>query len=356
MRIDLDDKIVWQIGSGDDTRNYAKIFFDFGVALVGPGNPGKHGEEKTRKYYSKNPATNNWGAQLAKVKKGEWVVIRKGRKQILGIGEVVGLYDYSEMFEDVEGWDLQHFIRVNWYKPDKIISFAGTPLVMSTIASCSKKEVLERIKQSEFSPVETKYTIKYGNDLPAKLTPGDLTSRFIDCGIRIQDAENITHTIRRIIQLAAWYYHNDFKASEHELRTFLVIPLLISLGWPEQKIKVEYKNIDIALFGAPFRPTERDYDPTPLIIIETKNYDNGLAFTDKQIERYASKYPECQKFVTTNGYRYRYFIREDKSLIPKGYINLLNLREAHLLEEHISGPFQTLLFMSNLIADSISNN
>jgi len=350
MKIDLSNKVVWQIGSGDDTRNYANVFFDFGVALVGPGDPGKHGEEPTEKYYQANPKVKNWGAELAKIQPGHWIVIRKGRKQILGIGEVIGEYDYSEMFEDVEGWDLQHFIKVKWFKPVEEIRFSGTPLVMSTIAACNHSEVLDRICNSEFKREEKKLEVKYDTELPKKLDPEDLPTRFIDSGIRIQDAENIANTIRRIIQLADWYFKNDFKASEHELRTFLVVPLLISLGWSEQKIKVEYQNMDISLFEHPFRPNGKKYTPSPFTIIETKKYDNGLAFTNKQVERYASKYPECEYFITTNGYRYRFFTRDGNQLKAEGYINLLNIRERDLLDQNIDGAFKTLLKMSNLSA------
>lgn len=349
MLIDLSGKTVWQIGSGDGSRNYAQVFFDYGVALVGPGDHGKHGTEETDKFYETHPEVRNWGIELARVKKGDWMVIRKGRKQILGIGEVVGPYDYSSMFEDIEGWDLQHFVRVDWYQPIEKIEFDGTPLVMSTLANCAHEEVLSKIDESAFKKVNKKHEVTYEKDLPKKLSPTDLTSLFIDKGIRIQDAENIANTINRIIQLATWYYKNDFGASEHELRTFLVVPLLISLGWPEQKIKIEYRNIDIALFQSPYRQMGKDTNPDPFVIIETKKYDNGLAFSNKQIERYAAKFPGCERFVTTNGYRYRYYNRNGDELVLKGYINLLNLRERDLIDPYIMNAFSTLLAISNLL-------
>lgn len=34
---------TWQIGTGDDTRSYFDIFSTYGVALVGPGDPGREG-------------------------------------------------------------------------------------------------------------------------------------------------------------------------------------------------------------------------------------------------------------------------------------------------------------------------
>ncbi len=39
--------------------------------------------------------------------------------------------------------------------------------------------------------------------------------------------------------------------SEHETRTFLITPLLVALGWSEQRIKIEWDKLDVALFRYP---------------------------------------------------------------------------------------------------------
>lgn len=347
MKRDFSKETLWQVGSGDGSRNYAKYFFDYGVALVGPGNPGRHGDPDTERFYQDNPGVNNWGAELAKINLGDWIIIRKGRKQILGIGEVIGEYQYSTMFEDVEGWDLQHYRKVKWYQPEIPIEFKKSHLVMDTLARCHHQKVVDRLAETTFKEVEPSDEVMSSEHLPTKLTPEELTPKLIDSGVRIGDAENITHTIRRVIQLAKWYYQNDFHASEHELRTFLVVPFLFSLGWPEQKIKIELKKIDITLFDQPYRASQED-KLSPKMIIETKNYDNGLAFTKKQVAAYGKKFENCKWFVTTNGFRYRLYRKENGELIPKGYLNLLNMREQNLLYREEGGAYQTLLQLSNL--------
>ena len=70
---------TWQIGSGDNTRNYSDVFFKFGVALVGPGSIGREGSPEVVEFYKNNPKKTNWGNWLTEVKKSQWLILRKGR-------------------------------------------------------------------------------------------------------------------------------------------------------------------------------------------------------------------------------------------------------------------------------------
>lgn len=38
---DINPKNTWQIATGYNTRNYSDIFLKYGVAIVGPGDPGE---------------------------------------------------------------------------------------------------------------------------------------------------------------------------------------------------------------------------------------------------------------------------------------------------------------------------
>jgi hypothetical protein len=53
--------------------------------------------------------------------------------------------------------------------------------------------------------------------------------------------------ISRIQRLARWYSRRAGWVSEHEIRTFLIVPLPLALGWPEQRINIEYEHADIAV-------------------------------------------------------------------------------------------------------------
>ena len=86
---------------------------------------------------------------------------------------------------------------------------------------------------------------------------------------------------------------------EHETRSFLVLPLLLALGWSEQQIKIELgvkgerKRIDIACFARAYRRDssgELNYEDCTLII-ETKDFRLGLEEAPDQAKAYAEHFP-----------------------------------------------------------------
>lgn len=333
---------TWQIGTGDGTRSYFDIFLRYGVALVGPGDPGMEGSPEAKLFYAANPYRNNWGEKLKKVKKDEWLIARKGKQTILAIGRVTEEYDYSNLFSDVEGWDLQHFVKVKWYKPDtknEIIEFDNLPLGQSTLQGCNNAVVFDEIYKTEFKEAKNEFNVE-DLILPADISIDKIVSALIDSGVRIQDAENIGFTLNRIVRLTDWYLANDGESLEIEIVFFLVVPLLIALGWSEQKIKIEYNNIDVALFHLPFKG---NYKTSPEIIIEAKTFGNGLAFTGEQIKTYAEKYPECKKFIATNGFRYKYFEKLNGKMEFIGYFNLIDLKERNVLYDVPHTSVETIL-------------
>lgn len=344
---DINKGNTWQIGTGDDTRMYHDIFIKYGVALVGPGDPGKEGDSNTKLYYNNNPQIKNWGATLKEIKKGEWIIARKGKQIILAVGQVLEEYNYSHLFWDIEGWDLQHYIKVKWYKPktvNGVIEFSTKPLGQSTLQGCYNPVVFAEIYKIEFEEVKNDFEVE-DFYLSKAINHIQIIDALIHEGVRIQDAENIGNTINRIVRLTDWYLINDFETLEAEIVAFLVTPLLIALGWSEQKIKIEYNYIDIALFNKSFNG---DYSLTPQIIIEVKTFSNGLAFTDDQIKKYASKYPNCKKFITTNGFRYKYFEKMNNELVYMGYFNLIKLNERNIVYDIPISSIATLLKISNL--------
>lgn len=322
MRLDVNTNEIWQIGSGNESRDYCQLCLDYGIAIAGDGDVLKN-----------------------KVKENHWIILRKGRKIIKAVGKVSSKYLTSKFLSDVEGWDLRHLRYVDWYVPiEGEISFDKSILSMSTIERCPNENVKEKIINNQFTNVSPTHKFEDIN-LPEEITLNNLTTSLIDHGIRIQDSENISTTIRRIIDLAKWYQRNDKYAKEHEIRTFLVIPLIIALGWSEQKIKIEYNKIDIAIFKKSFTGNYKD---TPYIIVETKTFEDGLSFTKEQLSRYTDNYPTCKYAVATNGIRYKFYDIESNQYIERSYLNLNNLRERHLQYPEINGGIQCLIDMSNL--------
>lgn len=343
MKLNITDKIIWQVGSGNDTRPYDDICLKFGIAMVGPGRFGDIRNPKNIQRY-KDEGESDWGSYLNQIEKGHFIILRRGKKKILAVGEVTKEYDYNMLLSDIHGWDLQHYICVDWYVPVNPIEFSGTPLAQSTLARVYSDEVINRLATEDF----TSYTgIK--NDLsqlkmPKEIIVKDVTNSLVDYGLRIQDAENISKTIERIIKLASWYNQNDYHVLEHEIRTFLVIPLLISLGWSEQKLKIEYNKIDVAIFKKPFIG---DYKESPNIIIETKRFHDGLYYATEAAKYYAKEYKECNLLIATNGFRYKLFEKYDNDFIERGYFNFFDMHNHYYLDENIYGTVQCLIRMSN---------
>ncbi len=341
---DLHPGNTWQVGTGDGTRNYGEIFLKYGVALVGPGNPGKEGGPDAAAFYQQYPQVKNWGAVLTGVRKGDWIIARKGRSVILAVGEVVGEYNHSDFFADVEGWNLQHLVKVRWHIPaGGSINLNGSSLGMSTLERCKQPDVFAAIYHAAFEDNKPVLSVPEPYK-PIMVSTDNIIQALIDQGIRIQDAENVGRTIERIIKLAKWYDHNDRGVLEAEIVAFLITPLLIALGWSEQKIKLEHERIDVALFPEPFRGGK---NLSPRIILEAKTFSNGLAFTADQVRSYSEKFPECDLFVTTNGYRYKIFEKEKGELVPKGYFNLLRMVDRNEVESGEQGMVGSLLMISN---------
>jgi hypothetical protein len=143
---------------------------------------------------------------------------------------------------------------------------------------------------------------------------------------------------------------------EHETRTFLVIPLLLALGWSEQQIKIELScsggRIDIACFASSYK---RDNNEC-VAIIETKGFSSGLDYAAKQAKSYSKDFPNCKIIIVTNGYCYKVY-RRDKanqsrfSPLPLAYLNLLKPKDSYPLDpKNVGGALEAIkcLLPSNL--------
>ncbi len=115
--MDIEGKTVWQIAAGNGKEtHYAKFCLEQNVVVFGPGRYGAWPDCKTPMLVAGWTTTK---AGIIKrfaedVKQGDVVVLRVGTQQVYGVGEIVGGYDFSERFSNVQGWDLQHFRQVRW--------------------------------------------------------------------------------------------------------------------------------------------------------------------------------------------------------------------------------------------------
>ena len=181
-------------------------------------------------------------------------------------------------------------------------------------------------------------------ELARELDDEDLIDDLIRHGLRPKDAEEFTQTIQRIRRLVKWYYSSGRDVKEHETRTFLIIPLLLALGWSEQRLKIEWKKVDIAFFEKPY--TKKDDEC--IIILESKKLRAGLSPAESQVKGYADKHPKCEKLIVSDECCYKLFERnEENGWAYSAYLNILNPKQTHPYEPDVGGApdvFKNLMY------------
>ena len=331
----------WQIAAGSWGRDYSNRFLEFGMAFVGG---------------SKQIAT------MEQVEQGDIVVLKQGTQKILAAGIVTqrdskhrGCAD-KEWLRDFDGWDLQAYCYVDWKKPVQPVSTEGLT-----------RWTIQRLHQQKHKNL-AKNILNTGSDVPIISEPKEtrqiedieILKFLIKEGLRPSSADELTNTFSRIRLLADYYYHHcDWKdIREHETRTFLVVPLLLALGWAEQQIKIELPcsvgKIDIACFSKSYSSEGKNEEC--VAIIETKDFSSGLDYVQKQAKAYSKDFPNCKVIIVTNGYCYKNYLREGGTgqfqTNPSAYINLLKPKERYPIDpENVGGALDAIkwLLPNNLI-------
>ncbi len=286
----------WQVAAVEGTRDFSDVFLQYGVVLMGSGHLGSFSEHPEN-YEGKK----DWRkiVTLAKsMDRGDVVVMKKrwGTKgEIVAAGRVTSDYEFLGPFDDVEGWDMRHGRKVNWFQPDSPIDVNG--LARGTVSRVHQSQILN----------EADRLLEEGNEVIASEIPQSaqgvseeyLVGSLIENGLRPADAEAVIRAIWHVRRLAGWYLFHGSDLSEHEIRTFLIVPILLALGSSEQRIKIEWNHTDISLFSEVFKR-----DSKPFLILESKRMGVGLGHAERQVQLYAKQFPDCNKLVTSTGDRY----------------------------------------------------
>ena len=327
----------WQVAAGEGAREYSSVFLKYGVMLIGAGDPGPYFDNKG--YYTGH---RGWRAQVVNfaehVAKDDIVILKRPHHRewrIQAVGRIIGDYEYLEQFDDVEGWDLQHSRRVEWVCPKEIE--LTKHLSMGTFKGVNRKEIVDRArKMLEEGEKQESRQIPL---IARRVSDEDLVESLIGNGLRPADSERVVDTVWRVRRLGRWYARYGQDLSEHETRTFLITPLLLALGWSEQRVKIEWKNIDVAFFREVYKRGNE-----PCMILESKRMWEGLRYAEGQAKKYAKLYPKCLRLVVSDGICYRFYEKEDDSWVWKAYMNLLKLKDPHPYETDIEGA--THLFIN----------
>ena len=322
----------WQIAAGSSGRDYSKEFLKFGMAFVG-------GDSYIRR-------------MKEEVNAGDIVVLKQGVSKILAAGKVVqrdgvhkGFGD-KEWLRDFDGWDLPAYCYVDWRVPSEPVETQGLALgAMLQLPQpghqSTANSILSTGRSCPTSP-EPAATEEIDDD--------ELLKFLIKEGLRPASADELTNTIDKIRLLADYYYQHcrweDIR--EHETRTFLVIPLLLALGWAEQQIKIELPcsggRIDIACFS---RNYKRD-NGRCVSIVETKDFSSGLDYAPNQAKTYSQDFPNCRVIIVTNGYCYKIYLSDGGrfSTNPSAYLNLLKPRNRYPIDPtNVDGALEAIRWL-----------
>ena len=339
----------WQIAAGAEGRDYSQFFLKHGMAFVG--------------------GTEN-ETLLAQVNAGDRIVLKGGVSEILAVGTVVerngvcsgnaigpdnGIKEDKRWLMHLDGWRLPAYSYVEWHEVPKELRRA-CGLARGTIRRMKKQELrdfADRIlsTQAAYSPIEPE---------PAptrEVKDDDILMFLIRRGLRAGAAEQLSATFNRIRLLARYYYDEELcrwgDVREHETRTFLVVPLLLALGWAEQQMKIELpvsaqRKVDVACFARPYgvEATMNASNKGCVLIVETKGFSSGLDYAREQATAYAEHFPSCKALVVSNGYCYKAFKRGDQGTFPQqptAYLNLLDARDKYPLDPaHVAGALEVM--------------
>ena len=326
----------WQVATGSMGRDYTKECLKFGMAFVGGD-----GNVETMK----------------EVKSGDCIILKQGKSTIAAVGRVVernGIctgVDDKEWLRDFDGWDLRAYCMVEWHELSRLKEVSG--LTRGTIQRVRKPH-LQRIA-NEILQLPSRKEVCPEPSTTECLKDDEILTFLIREGLRPAVAEDLTITFGRIRRLAQYYYDECESSDirEHETRTFLIIPLLLALGWAEQQIKIElsipsYGKIDVACFSKPYRRDSggRANNGDCVLVLESKGFRSGLDFASKQAKDYAKHFPSSRTVVVSNGYCYKTYDRESGgkfSTTPSAYLNLLQPRERYPLDpKYVGGALQVL--------------
>ena len=299
---------VWQISGGPASRAYADVFLSYGVALIGPGDAGPWSPAR-----SDDEFEGSFVRRFAsEIKPGDVLLLRTGIATIAAIGIVDGAYEYLNAFDDVNGWDLHHARRVRWCRFPNEHTF-GTSAFGANPPRCARVWSSEVV---DFAERFTKSPPTHWQTAPLPDLPGEQPA-----------LERVPEFLTELVALAADLVPllNDGDAfgeppSEDELIAHFIVPFLLALGWPPERIAVQWRWIDVALFRALPRTPENC-----CLVIEAKRLGAGVEGALDQAKGYVESLGVVRDVVVTDGIRYRMYSGED-GFKPLAYANLTRLK------------------------------
>ena len=326
--MNIEGKTIWQQAAGDKDRNYVDVCLEWGVILNGPGYLGPLDDatmRKLREHGRSAKTINKLKSFKDGMKAGDMVVLRLGTDQVHAVGEVVGDYQWSSLFGDVDGWDIEHVRRVRWQwvaqgSPKTFDSY--TMKLGDTTQKLTSPEVkkwlevlVPNVIDQEKALPEIPLEMEAGSTVPM----AELAEHMFDNGASSTAINQFSAGVDELVRIYKWYGKDKKnRPSEHETVAYLVVPFLRALGWTPQRMAIEWGRIDVALFSKLPRIEEN-----LACVVEVKNLDTSCLKAREQAKQYTEKWgPNCTRFIVTDGLRYGVYEKERDDFQLKAYMNL----------------------------------
>ena len=169
------------------------------------------------------------------------------------------------------------------------------------------------------------------------LDDDDIGQGLFSRGLSLNAVDELLRAIGRQRRLLRWYYEHgraSDRPTEHEVVAYMVLPMLLSLGWSEQLLAVEWHKVDLAAFR--HTPTVRS---GCVLVCEAKGVGHGLQDALEQAVKYVQRLSleNCRKIMLTQGGRFYLFERsagtgnDGWDPNPSGYFNVENVRRRYLV-------------------------
>jgi len=303
-------RAVWQISGGPASRYFADVFLKHGVALIGPGDSGPWTPERDDSVFE-GSFVRRFASEIAA---GDVVLLRTGLATIAAVGLVDGEYLYVNAFDDVNGWDLQHTRRVRWCRLPAEHTFAGAAFGANP-PRCSRvwnEEVVDFAARF-LNSTPTHWQTAPLPELPVEEPP-------LECV-----PEALAEIVAQATDLLPLVQDDQAfgeRPSEDELIAHFVVPFLRALGWPPERVAVEWRHIDVAVFRAlPRTPANCQF------VIEAKRLGAGVEGALEQAKGYVEALGMACDAVVTDGIRYRMY-EGARGFDPLAYANLARLKRS----------------------------
>lgn len=300
---------VWQVSAGPANRRYAAVFLKYGVALIGPGDPGAWGPERRDEEFE-----GSYVRRFAtEVREGDAIILRGGVSRIVAVGVVASeQYEHLPQFEDVNGWDLQHARRVRWCALPDEYDFGGALFgaQATRFSRVSHEKVIDFVERFLKSP-PVDWQRAALPALPEIDPPMD------------EPPAALKDLVAQLHDLHPLYWDGvgfGEPPREDELLAHCVVPLLRALGWPVELIGIKWRNVDVTLFRTLPRTPENVY-----LIIEAKRLGQGVEGALEQAKDYLKALGISRNVVVTDGVRYRLYDSQNE-FASLAYANLTNLK------------------------------